>query len=124
MQFVVNTNAENYPWHMKWETDTNALLVFIKALQVYNGTLGKLYIDLWKKLPGGMRKHLTVPLDAEKVRANAVRGIDAIRDAVLDKNVMDAWVLATRDKDPMVRWWATVELKQMGPNMAIAAGIK
>ena len=108
------------------------------------------------------------PLDAEKVRANAVRGIDAIRDAVkkidglreaarpaipalievlkkdesplvrqfavtslaglsefvLDRDVMDAWVLATRDKDPMVRWWATVELKQMAPNMAIAAGIK
>jgi hypothetical protein len=51
LEFVVNTNVAQYDWHMKWETDTNALPVFIAALEVHSGLVGKALCGLWAKLP-------------------------------------------------------------------------
>jgi hypothetical protein len=159
VEFVIDTNAVSYDWHMKWETDTNALPVFVGALEVHSTDLGKLYLKLWKKLPYGLRDHAPRPFDAEAVRAWAIRGITAMgeefaRPAIpvligvskkdesplvrqfavdclatlsksrLDRDVMDAWIEASRDKDPMVSRFAVIWLKQMCPEVAIEAGIK
>jgi len=144
---------------MKWETDTNALPVFLEALKVRSTGRGKLYLKLWKQLPYGVVKYAPRPFDAESVRAWAVRGIAAMgekfaRPAIpvligvstndesplvrssavsglntlsqfqLDREVMDAWVAAAHDKDPMVSKPAIIWLKQRCPAVAIGAGIK
>jgi hypothetical protein len=159
IQFVVDTNAVSYDWHMKWETDTNALPVFIEALKVRGTDLDKLYLKLWKHLPYSIVNYAPRPFDAESVRAIAVKGIAAMgeefaRPAIpalirvskndesplvrsfavscletlsqfrLDRDVMDAWVGAAHDKDPMVRKWAVTWLKQRCPGVATEAGIK
>jgi hypothetical protein len=157
--FVIDTNAVSYDWHMKWESDTNALPVFIEALKVRGTDLDKLYLRLWKGLPYGMQNYAPRPFDAESVRAYGVRGIEAMGEKIarpaipaligvskkdesplvrsfavsclealsrfrLDRDVMDAWVAAAHDKDPMVRKPAVMWLKQRCPGVATEAGIK
>ena len=57
-------------------------------------------------------------------RQLAVTTLGTLSNSILDRDVMDAWIEATHDKDPRVRWWAATELKQMAPKVAIEAGIK
>jgi hypothetical protein len=159
LELVVDTNAPQYDWHMKWETDTNALPVFVAALGVHNGPVRSTLCWLWTKLPKTVKWRVPVPFNADAVRAKA---IDALRrmgegyarpaipaliavlkqdecplvrqyavDALanlseyrLDRNVMEAWVHATRDADPTVRMRATQLLKQKAPALAAQAGVK
>jgi hypothetical protein len=68
----------------------------------------------------GVSKNDESPL----VRSFAVSCLETLSQFRLDRNVMDAWVAAAHDKDPMVSKPAIMWLKQRCPGVAIEAGIK
>ena len=58
------------------------------------------------------------------VRQFAVNTLATLSKSILERDVMDAWIQATHDKDSRVRSWAATQLKQEAPGVAIEAGIK
>jgi hypothetical protein len=113
LEFVVNTNAPQYDWHMKWETDTNALPVFIGALGVHEGPVRKALCRLWAKLPDRIKWRVPVPFNAEQVRAKAVQAIGRMGEGYAKPAIPALITVLRKDESPLVREFAVNALARL-----------
>lgn len=113
LEFVVNTNVAQYDWRMKWETDTNALPVFITALEVHSGPVRNALCGLWAKLPDRIKWRVPVPFNADVVRAKAVNAIRQMGAGYARPAIPALIAILRKDESPLVRQFAVDALAKL-----------